>query len=159
MSQPTLLAAPRRSIIAGRVLLLVLTLGVLLVPVPTLGEPRAHDVMIDASQFEFSPSRLNVTRGDTVRVKLAASDVVHGFFLDGYEIDFRVEPGTSQEFAFVADRSGKFRYRCSVACGTLHPFMIGELVVGPNKLVWRASALAVLAVGATLFGARRRRLA
>ena len=152
-------AAPRRSIIARRVLLLGLILGVLFVPVPTLGGPRTHHVTIDASQFEFSPSRLNVTRGDTVQVTLASSDVVHGFFLDGYELDFRVEPGTSQQFAFVADRSGKFRYRCSVACGTLHPFMIGELVVGPNELVWRASALAVLAVGAALFGTRKRRSA
>lgn len=157
MSQRMPPAAPRRSIIAGRVLLLALILGALFVPIPTLGEPRTHDVMIDASQFEFSPSRVNVNRGDTVQVTLAASDVVHGFFLDGYEIDFRVEPGTSHQFAFVADRSGKFRYRCSVACGTLHPFMIGELVVGPNELVWRASALAVLAVGAMLFGARKRR--
>lgn len=152
-------AAPRRLISAGRVLLLALILGVLLIPIPTVHEPRTHDVMIDASQFEFSPSRLNVNRGDTVQVTLSASDVVHGFFLDGYEIDFRVEPGTSQEFTFTADRSGKFRYRCSVACGALHPFMIGELVVGPNELAWRASALAAIAVGAMLLGARRRRSA
>lgn len=159
MSQPMPLAAPRRSIIAGRVLLLVLILGVLFVPIPNTHEPRTHDVMVDASQFEFSPSRLTVNRGDTVQVTLAASDVVHGFFLDGYEIDFRVEPGTTQQFTFLADRSGKFRYRCSVACGTLHPFMMGELVVGPNVPVWRASALAIFVVGAMLLTARKRRSA
>jgi heme/copper-type cytochrome/quinol oxidase subunit 2 len=142
-----------------RVGLLLLILAVLLVPLPTSHTPRTHLITIDASQFEYSPSRLTINKGDTVRVTLASSDVVHGFFLDGYEIEHRVEPGISREFTFVADRTGKFRYRCSVTCGPLHPFMIGELVVGPNELVWRASALAIIAVVAMLFGARHRRSA
>ncbi len=149
----------RRPITARRVILLLVVLAVLLVPIPTFHTPHSRDVVIDASQFEYSPPRLNINRGDTVNVTLNASDVVHGFFLDGYEIDSRVEPGISQKFTFTADRSGKFRYRCSVACGPLHPFMIGELVVGPNEPVWRASALAVVAAAAVLLGARKRRMA
>ncbi len=156
MSQAAPVPAQRRPITAGRAILLVLIVGVLLVPIPGFRTPQTHNIVIDASQFEFSPARLTVNRGDIVQVTLTASDVVHGFFLDGYGIDFRVEPGTSQEFTFTADRSGKFRYRCSVACGALHPFMIGELVVGPNELVWRASALAAVAVGAMLLHARKR---
>jgi len=45
----------------------------------------------------------------------------------------------------VVDRAGKFRYRCSVSCGSLHPFMVGDLIVGPNTLPWRAGVLAVIA--------------
>src|SRR5680860_1088168 len=153
MSQLTPMQTSRRPIIIQRAMLLLVGLAVLLAPIPAFHTPRTRNITIDVSQFEFSPSRLTVNRGDTVQVTLAASDVVHGFFLDGYEIDFRVEPGISQQFTFLADRSGKFRYRCSVACGPLHPFMIGELVVGPNEPVWRASALAVVAVAAMLFSA------
>ena len=153
------MAGSRRSVSLRLITLLLLILGVLFVPVPSFAEPQTREITVDATQFEFSPERLTVNRGDTVHVTLTASDVVHGFYLDGYEIDFRVEPGTSQQFTFVANRSGKFRYRCSVACGTLHPFMIGELVVGPNEPVWRASALAVLAAGAVLFSARKWRSA
>ncbi len=86
---------------------------------------------------------------------LQAADVVHGFYLDGYSIEARVEPGISQQVEFVADRAGKYRYRCSVSCGTLHPFMIGELVVGPNLTYVRAVGLTLVVLGATLFYLRR----
>jgi len=86
-----------------------------------------------------------------VILTLQASDVVHGFYLDSYGVEARVEPGISQQVEFVADRAGKFRYRCSVSCGTLHPFMIGELVVGPNLTFTRAVGLMVVTLAATLF--------
>jgi len=159
MSLSTPAETSRGPLIAWRAFLLLLVLFVLLVPVPTFHTPRTHEITIDAAQYEFSPARLNVNRGDTVQVTLVASDVVHGFFLDGYEIDSRVEPGVAEQFTFAADRPGKFRYRCSVACGSLHPFMSGELVVGPNEPFWRAGALAVIAVGATLLSVRKRQSA
>ncbi len=140
-----------------RGLLLLAVLIILLVPIPAFGEPQTHHLSVDAAEFAYSPARVEVRRGDVVHLTLTASDVVHGFYLDGYDIEERVEPGTSTTFSFTADRTGKFRYRCSVACGPLHPFMIGELVVEPNEPLWRGSAIAVLAVGAAIAGARRRR--
>ena len=56
----------------------------------------------------------------------------------------RVEPGINQTIMFIADQRGKFRYRCSVSCGPLHPFMIGELIVEPNLGFVRAAALALV---------------
>ncbi len=125
-------------------------LVVLIVPVPVLAAPRTHHVEIDSTQYEFAPGRLHVNQGDTVVITLTASDVVHGFYLDGYGIEQRVEPGVSQVIEFVADQRGKFRFRCSVSCGPLHPFMIGELIVGPNVLFWRVIGVALIALVGTL---------
>jgi heme/copper-type cytochrome/quinol oxidase subunit 2 len=51
----------------------------------------------------------------------------------------------------VADQAGKFRYRCAVNCGSLHPFMIGELIVDSNTPYWRAIAFMLLAAAGMLF--------
>lgn len=128
-----------------------LALLVLLLPAPLITAPVTHHVTLAAEQFAYDPPVLRVNRGDRVLLTLQARDVVHGFYLDGYDIETRVEPGISQQVEFTADRVGKYRYRCSVSCGTLHPFMIGELVVGPNLTYIRAVGLTLVVLGATLF--------
>jgi plastocyanin len=127
-----------------------LALAILFLPIPVFADPVTHDVAMNLEQFAFEPPVLHVNQGDRVRLTLQATDVVHGFYLDDYKLDARVEPGISQQVEFVADRVGKFRYRCSISCGTLHPFMIGELVVSPNLVFIRAIGLTLVVMVATL---------
>jgi heme/copper-type cytochrome/quinol oxidase subunit 2 len=129
---------------------ILLALGLLLTPAPASLAPAVRHITIDATQYQFTPGRVRVNRGDRVVITLTASDVVHGFYLDGYGLKTRVEPGIAQQIEFVADRPGVFRYRCSVSCGPLHPFMIGELVVGPNLAFWRAGGLTLTVLAGTL---------
>ena len=128
----------------------LLGIGVLVVPIPTVQHPTTRHLTLDAMQFEFAPGRVEVNQGDTVVIDIMASDVVHGFHLDGYGIDERLEPGLPKHITFVADQAGKFRYRCSVNCGNLHPFMIGELVVGPNTPFWRLAGSLFIALAGLL---------
>ena len=131
-------------------LFLVLAVAILVVPLPTTSEATTHEFDLDATKFEFAPGRVHVTQGDRVIFNLTASDVVHGFYLDGYGLEQRIEPGITERIEFTADKAGKFRYRCSVNCGTLHPFMIGELVVESNTPFWRAVGLILIAVAGML---------
>lgn len=132
-----------------------LALLVLLLPVPFAATPTVRQVTMTAEQFSFDPPVLRVNRGDRVLLTLQAADVVHGFYLEGYDVQTRVEPGISQQVEFIADRTGKYRYRCSVSCGTLHPFMSGELVVRPNLTFIRALGLTMVTLTGTLFYLRR----
>lgn len=129
----------------------LLGIGVFVVPVPFEPHPTTRHLTLNARQFEFAPGRVEVNQGDIVVVDLTATDVVHGFHLDGYGIDERLEPGITKQITFVADQAGKFRYRCSVSCGNLHPFMIGELVVGPNTPFWRVAGILFVALAGMLF--------
>ncbi|MBE0680727.1 MAG: cupredoxin domain-containing protein [Anaerolineales bacterium] len=114
-------------------------------PVPAIA-PQERTFQIDAHQFAYSPSELKVNEGDTVIIQLVSSDVVHGIYVDGYDISVEADPGQSAILTFVADKPGSFRFRCNVTCGAMHPFMIGKLTVGPNNWLYRSIGLAALAV-------------
>jgi heme/copper-type cytochrome/quinol oxidase subunit 2 len=87
---------------------------------------------------------LHVNAGDTVTLELVSTDAVHGLYLDGYGVSMEADPGQSVSLTFVADQPGSFRFRCSVTCGALHPFMIGKLTVGGNTLLFRGVGIALL---------------
>ncbi|HRJ59136.1 MAG TPA: cupredoxin domain-containing protein [Anaerolineales bacterium] len=113
--------------------------------------PQERTFEIDAHQFAYSPSELHVNPGDTVTIQLVSTDVVHGLYVDGYDISVEADPGQSATLTFVADKPGSFRFRCNVTCGAMHPFMIGKLTVGNNSWLYRSIGLALLVViGMTL---------
>jgi len=131
----------------------VFGLGIALFPIPlTPHRPVERNFRVDASTFEFTPAVLKVNQGDVVNIELNSADVVHGIYLDGYDIQVTAEPGQAAYLKFVADRSGTFRFRCSVSCGALHPFMVGKVKVGSDYLLMRGAGIALLALIAGVFG-------
>jgi plastocyanin len=129
------------------VVMFSLMLVTLLIPIPAAATtPSERTFRIEASRFEYSPAVLAVNPGDRVTIELTATDVVHGLSIDGYNLATTADPGQTERLTFVADRQGSFRFRCTVTCGNLHPFMIGKLQVGQNTLLWRAVALSGLAL-------------
>lgn len=124
---------------------------------PAVPKPQRQDFDIVAHKYAYEPSIIRVNQGDEVHIKLASRDVLHGFYLEGYDIDALIEPGKpgiqfrhpslggdftpASEIVFTADKRGKFRYRCSMTCGYMHPFMMGVLLVEPNSLFGQAIGL------------------
>ena len=86
-----------------------------------------------AKKFSYTPNIVEVDKGDVVKIRLISEDVHHGFYLDGYGVQTSAHPGQDGSVKFVANRTGRFSFRCSVTCGEFHPYMVGYLVVGPNS--------------------------
>jgi cytochrome c oxidase subunit II len=129
---------------------------VVAVPLPASSAASTERIIhIQAKRFEYSPSIIQVNPGDRVTIELEAGDVVHGLSIDGYNLSVTADPGQPARLTFIADKSGSYRFRCSVTCGAMHPFMIGKLHVGSNALYWRAAGLALLALAAGLWELRR----
>ena len=123
--------------------------GIIVIAAPTplsMARPEERTFRIEASSFEFTPHNINVNPGDRVTIELVSTDVVHGLYLDGYDLEITSDPGQTTKLSFIADKSGAFRFRCSVTCGALHPFMIGKLNVGTNLLLLRGIGLSILIV-------------
>ncbi len=126
-------------------LLILAGLAVVFTPLPIrFPAPQERTFRIDARQFAYSPSELNVNPGDKVTIQLVSTDVVHGLYIDGYNVSVEADPGQTATLTFVANQPGSFRFRCNITCGAMHPFMIGKLNVGTNITLLRASGLAVL---------------
>lgn len=135
----------------------VLGLAIALFPAPaTSAAPVERYFRVEAGRYAFTPGTLAVNPGDRVTLDVVATDVVHGLYVDDYGVSVTADPGQTARLTFVADRPGSFRFRCSVACGDMHPFMIGRLKVGPNWLLWRAAALSALGVIAAAVSTMRR---
>src|SRR5512143_491282 len=140
----------RTIVIAVTILLVVVTL---MTPLPIAASaPQSHTIEMNARTFAFEPSTLTVQKGDTVTIHLESLDAQHGLFIDGYEVNLHAEPGKSAQVTWVAAKEGKFKFRCSVTCGALHPFMIGELTVAPDFPFARAVLATIIAtIGAIGF--------
>jgi heme/copper-type cytochrome/quinol oxidase subunit 2 len=129
----------------------LLALMILFAPLRLPGAaPADRHIRIEASRSSFTPGELKINPGDRVTIELVSTDVVHGLSLDGYDFELKADPGQTATGTFVADKSGIFRFRCSVACGNLHPFMIGKLQVGVNLLLGRGIMLGLLGMIAAL---------
>lgn len=114
--------------------------------------PQERTIAIEARQYAFEPNVIRVNQGDKITLVLSSQDVTHGFYLEGYDFDAKIRPETPyfwirrpsqgpeynketvKSYTFIAKKRGKFRYRCSITCGSFHPFMQGELIVEPNYL-------------------------
>lgn len=123
--------------------------------------PQERAFEITARKYAYEPNVIRVNRGDKITLKIASQDVTHGFYLEAYDFDAKIRAETPgfwmrhpsknkkygidrvDSYTFVADKVGKFRYRCSVTCGSFHPFMQGEMVVEPNYLFYVAIGLLI----------------
>jgi cytochrome c oxidase subunit 2 len=88
----------------------------------------------------WSPEIITVNKGDTVRLRITATDVVHGFAIGQLGIDVgTIIPGEVTTVEFVANEVGRFTYYCNVWCSPHHPRMRGTLEVvdpeAPDTLV------------------------
>jgi cytochrome c oxidase subunit 2 len=99
---------------------------------------------VKAKKFSYAPNIIEVNKGELVRIRLISEDVHHGFFIDGYGISTSAHPGQEGSLKFVADKTGRFSFRCSVTCGEFHPYMVGYLIVKPNSRFNMYSAAVIL---------------
>ena len=141
---------------APAALLLFLAAGFFATPsVSSTAHPVSRIVTVDASMTGFKPAVVHVEPGDRVTLVLRSTDVVHGLQLDGYGVSLTADPGQPASATFVAGRAGTFRFRCSITCGSLHPFLIGSLEVGRAATLWRALGFAALIGAAATWFSRR----
>ena len=92
-------------------------------------EGNVQEVRLEAYQYGYSPERIVVKKGETVKLLATSRDVPHGVFIKEYGINEKVEKGKDKEIEFIADKVGEFDILCSVYCGRGHHSMKSKLIV------------------------------
>ena len=84
---------------------------------------------IRARRYAFDPARIEVNRGDIVKLTVVAEDVAHSFTIDEYRICKRVSPKAAVKVEFYADKRGTFVFYCNLKDDERCSEMRGELIV------------------------------
>ncbi len=95
---------------------------------------RAHAadvpvVEITAKRFAFSPDKITLKKGQTVKLRLHSEDVTHGFFLRPLKLDEEIPAGDTAEVVITPQEAGTFTTICDHFCGANHGNMNMTIVV------------------------------
>ncbi len=121
--------------------------------------PRVRNIHVEAFRYGFNPSRIEVNRGDRLRLTFSTRDTGQSFFLQDYDLHVVITPGTSlvevhrlstsdrapirqRVVEFTAGLAGwsgllvsKSQIRNHTYNGPLHGTERADLVVSPNFLL------------------------
>jgi cytochrome c oxidase subunit 2 len=95
----------------------------------TRAEEDVKEIKITAQQFDFSPDRITLKKGQKVKLVLTSTDVAHAFVIIPLKVDTDIPPGKTTEVTLVPKKTGKFRAFCDHYCGTGHSAMKVTVVV------------------------------
>jgi heme/copper-type cytochrome/quinol oxidase subunit 2 len=91
--------------------------------------PNRREFTIRASEYRFSPDRIEVTQDDLVKLTIQSGDVAYSFTIDEYRLAKRIPAGGSTTLEFRADRTGTFSFYSNMTNDGRHASMRGQLVV------------------------------
>ncbi|MFQ5875086.1 MAG: cupredoxin domain-containing protein [Dehalococcoidia bacterium] len=84
-------------------------------PAATTPPPsKAGEVAITASYPRFQPSTITVTKGQTIQIKVSATDTNHTFTIDELGINKAVGRGETITWEIRSDKVGTFTFYCAI---------------------------------------------
>jgi cytochrome c oxidase subunit 2 len=98
------------------------------------GTKRAHGyevpvIEITAKRFAFTPDKITLKKGQTVKLRLHSEDVTHGFFLRPLKLDEEIPAGATKDVIVTPQAAGTFTTICDHFCGANHGNMNMTIVV------------------------------
>ncbi|MFH1923073.1 MAG: hypothetical protein ABIP48_24690 [Planctomycetota bacterium] len=129
--------------------------------------PEHRTIHVDSFRYGKEPWVIRCNRGDWLHLTFDTRDTGHSFFLEEFDLDVKITPGSrnvavfltsdpgappklTRELVLKAEHPGwlrylvsKSQYRCHVYCGPMHAFEQGNLIIEPNTLFFASLGLLV----------------
>ena len=93
--------------------------------------PGRYEAHVVAKKWSFIPSPIKVEKGSVVDFYVTSKDIVHGFMIDGTEVNLMALPGVVNYAQARFDKPGKHQIICHEYCSTGHHDMAGYVEVTP----------------------------
>ncbi|MFC6592175.1 cytochrome c oxidase subunit II [Deinococcus lacus] len=90
------------------------------------------EAWVVARAFNFTPTRLEVPAGRPITMHVTSADVLHGFHVEGTNINTEVLPGHVATYTVTFRHPGETKTICNEYCGAGHHSMINKVVVLPE---------------------------
>ena len=94
--------------------------------------PNRREFDVTASNYRFTPDRVEVKQDELVKLTVHSTDVAYSVTIDEYRVSKRVPAGGEVTVEFRADRPGTFHFYSSLKSDPRHEGMKGDFVVRPR---------------------------
>ena len=95
--------------------------------------PDRYEAYILASTWEFTPVEIRIPVGSTITFYLTSTDVLHGFWVEGTNINVMILPGHVSKLTARFEKPGEYLFVCHEYCGVSHHEMAGKVIVEPRS--------------------------
>lgn len=88
------------------------------------------ELRIDAYNFGFTQTPIQINKGDKVKLILTSSNGVHGIAIPAFGVNSGPASTSGETVVeFTADKEGSYEYFCNIPCGEGHRNMKGQIIV------------------------------
>ncbi len=92
-------------------------------------EPGRYEVVVLGRAWAFEPDEIRVPAGAEIDFISTATDVIHGFHVEGTRMNAMLIPGQITRMTYVFDEPGEHLIICHEFCGLGHHLMYGRVIV------------------------------
>jgi cytochrome c oxidase subunit II len=91
--------------------------------------PNSYQVVALGMAWAFQPREIRVPAGAEITFVATATDVIHGFHVEGTKVNFMMIPGQITRVNAVFQEPGEHLLICHEYCGAGHHLMAGKVIV------------------------------
>ena len=95
--------------------------------------PDEWEVVALGSAWAFQPREIRVPAGAKVTFIATATDVIHGFHVEGTKVNFMMIPGQIARVEAVFNEPGEHLVICHEYCGAGHHLMYATVIVEESR--------------------------
>lgn len=92
----------------------------------------SYELQMVARMWAFQPSTINLPAGSTVDLYVTSQDIIHGFKVEGKNVNLMAVPGAINYIQVRFDEPGEYHFACHEFCGAAHHTMSGRFVISEN---------------------------